>query len=510
MKRVFLTKSLFYTFFLILNNLFTFITYNTSTAIAETNIKTTYKGISLSCHVEVAYKMAEASDKVSWLVQMANLYASAKQESIARKLLDDASVSVISIPHLDDQAQAFINIALGYAQIGKFYEARQLLTKASQNILLVENKIYTLEGLGFTSNSKENLLSSLAEAYVQARLPERGLQIVASLDENLRPIILSKIVSIYLQHKQYATAIKTAKTIKNTSYQSEALLDIANFDIQARRYAQALRIIKSMPDLGMRSQSLAMIAKEYAIMGQRLKGEKIFKQAVDIAKTVSERASGDSRAFKRGVFYFISIKYAESGFYTEALDIVNTQLKPGYTYYLENLQVQDDTPNLQIEALSRIATELGVQGKNQQAIDIFEQVIEIAQVMDNPSAKASILADIASSLAKGGFFERAIELANSPEIESYKSNALFEIALAALNNNKIDLVLDIYKSIAPSTYYKDKITYDMLAYFSENKKYQQAKSLVSQLSEVSEQQRWLQLLDCNYRGAGKDAGKISI
>jgi len=375
-----------------------------SPASADPQADTKFQGIPLNCYISASKLIPDANGQVFSLLEIANKYASTKDNERAVAVLDQALEQIQTSS--DNSAKAFLLVELAerYAQAGQKQKAGMVL-----------NQAFTLVK-GFPNKTDRVFASvKIARAYAKLEQPDKA-------DRLLKQVlpVSADIVDVYAKSRAYEAI-------------ASALISINDLEAANTAIAKGQEYAGMALEASTRSRSLIELAGTYAELKDHTNAIKFLQDA--FAEVSDEIPPAYKQDFTSRAFALVVERYLGTQQYDQArqvldnipdtsiekaiglLNLANGYRKAAQTELaLATLEQSTSKAKALPDSLDKAAllTEIA-QGyrqldKAEQAETLMQEVGQIAQKLDSAPEKIYALSSLASQYADLGKLETAEKL----------------------------------------------------------------------------------------------------
>ncbi|MBD2088349.1 hypothetical protein H6F67_00465 [Microcoleus sp. FACHB-1515] len=317
----------------------------------------------------------------------------------------------VSTARSTQNAQAVVTIAVRYVEAGG------LVAAAEETVQAIENAFVKAPAQGM-----------MALFYAKAGQSDRAdalltqaLATAATIGEaSERNSAIQQLIEQAIQAGRYDVALRVAQTIQTgeaiPSDRVQVLMQIADRAIATDRYDAALEITNQIPSnfAGNRDPLLLKIARGLAEAGE-------FDRAQAIAQTPSL-----DQSFRPKTLAAIAAQILK----------VSGQIDPATVLFEQAIDLANaiEQPSTRAETLAAIAIEYLRINFTGDAPQLLNQAITVSQSIENPSDRTVLLRSIAEQLTAANYYQAALQIAQAiPDSTEriYSLNAAIEKAVNA-------------------------------------------------------------------------------
>jgi len=262
-----------------------------------------------------------------------------------------------------------------------------------------------------------------------------GEESVMAQDDQVRTQrSVAQSLQVLAQVGQVARARKVAQTMKDPYRRAEALSMLAQGLAQAGKAADALKIVKGIKGSYDTTEALSMVAQSLAQAGQVDKALKVAVMNKDPYDKVR-------------VLIEIAPVLAQTGELPRAVTIVKEVLVVVTAIGEQSIEAQ----YYKALMLSKAAMVLAQAGEQARAVTIVNQVLAIIEMIEDKQSRAYVLSELVeqvlSVLVQTGQVAQALQVAQMIEDPYAKAKALIKMAPALAQAGQIDQILKLVETI---------------------------------------------------------------
>lgn len=343
--------------------------------------------------------------------------------------LNQALEFASTLPQAIDRTSAYLEIADTLANRGMNEEARSILKKAAQAVVLVDDsweRTWMIkevasefgrigaadEARRIAMRNRDSFHVDLALLAAARALAEAGQALEARAtaleiaDPGSRNGMLVSVAAVLADAGRIDDAREVALTIEEAADRSRALASIAHALADAGRLPSAREIALTIDAPVGRAQALASIARALAQAGRIDESRDEGLQASRAAQSITEGRSKD--------FESILGELALAGHADQMLEIAKM------------------IPRLEerAKAISAAARYLIDKGSNAQAYAFTQEARKVLNAVEDNRERESVLSEIAVTLGRLGYTSESLMITNALENKAVRSDALEKISEA--------------------------------------------------------------------------------